>query len=318
MPPKVYFVVHKSIFDSVFLTLSDVLFDGFTYAGATVLTHEQLVDLVTGDEDRVIVYGGLDEATDEVKRRFAAENRWLLVVDEMKGGDVQPYGRAAAYAKDTLETNNIITTYQNAEHMAWLDAQGMKRLYLPQCVPCVRPMSNKTYSLLISGQVDQHPDLFIDYNPEGRPYYVTRTKVALAVKHSYLNDKATWLSYPNTSRSTARHQWIGEGYMQLLDMHALAVTCKAADHDRFVGKYVEFGAAHVLPVGDCPSYMPDAMKQAMINVEGMDEKQITEEIDRVLRNIPELVERVNVYSDEVAKRYLSGPNCKRIVEEVTT
>jgi hypothetical protein len=107
-----------------------------------------------------------------------------------------------------------------------------------------------------------------------------------------------------------------ESFLQVVDKYKMGIVCKVGARDRFVAKYLELGMCHALPIGDCPSYMPEVMKNLMVNVEGLNDDQIVQELTRLLNNPEELQQRTDAYTKEVERRYLSLPNMKRVVEEV--
>jgi hypothetical protein len=205
-----------------------------------------------------------------------------------------------------LEISNMVVTYQNAKHLEYLTNQCVKYLVMPQCVEAIRPLIKKENDVLISGQMDPS---FFDPNDMSNPCYVTRTRISNALRRA-LPEQTTLLQYPGMVLSEAWHARVGVGYLETLDRFRLAVVCKASKYDRFVGKYVEMGASHVLPVGDCPSYMPTEMKRAMLDVETMSDVDAITEIKRLIASPAELKQRSDVYSNEVGKRYLSLPNIR--------
>lgn len=307
----VYVAVHPALKNSIFHTQTTLVFRSFIQAGARVCFGDELLDASPDVSDKLIVYGGLEgEALLDKAYVFQPENRWLYVVDEQASNDPSPYSRVLPYVKYVLRTKNVIVTYQNAGHLALLEGAGINMLVLPQCIEHIRPRVQKTGDILVSGQLDP-----VFYGMPDRPFYVTRTKVALTLRNEWSN-RATLLQYPGTETSEALHARIGEGYLKTLDAFKLGVVCRGGTHDRFVGKYVEMGACHVLPVGDCPSYMPEAMKHAMVNVEGMSDEQTLKELDRLLKSPEEIERRSDAFTEETRKRYLSFLNVRRLLDEM--
>lgn len=310
---KTYLAVHPALKDSIFHTQTTLVFRSFEQAGVSVCFGDEFLDVTPEPGDKVIIYGGLEgEALLDKTYVFRPEDRWLYVVDEQSGSDPHAYSRALAYMKYMVGTKNIIVTYQNAAHLSLLQGAGTNVLVLPQCIENIRPRVQKTNDVIVSGQLDP-----VFYDMPDRPFYVTRTRVASALRRSW-PDRATLLQYPGTEASEALHARVGEGYLKTLDVFRLGVVCRGGTHDRFVGKYVEMGACHVLPVGDCPSYMPEEMKRTMVNVEGMSDERVLAELDRLLKNPEELNRRTDVFTDETRKRYLSLLNVRRVLDEMAT
>lgn len=316
MERTVHLLISESMLDIVAYTVSKVLPDSFEQCGANVITHDQLTSVSVGAEDRIVIVGGSSGLEQTIKSMFKPEHTWLFVLDEQRAGDPVPYERASTYAREALNTSNLVTTYENAVHMEWLENRGIRHVTMPHCVPDIRQYVAKKSDVLASGQFDVRPGFFIGAGST-KDYYVTRSDVAEALMHSDLVKRTTWLPHPGHSLSTLTHDAVYDRYMEILDEHRFAITCKAKEHDRMVGKYVEFGASHVLPIGDCPSYMPQAMKGAMVNVEGWSGPQIVAEVKRLLANPDEFEARTEAYVRCVKERYLGVPNAARVMREIT-
>lgn len=309
--PRVVVLVHDAIFDCVAYTLSTVLPEAFRSAGAIVLLHKELGSFQPQENDRIISIGGIDDVKDLVFR-FKPEHRWHHVIDVEKLGDAVPYVRATAYAQNVIGTKNLITTYETKEHMKMLEAQGFRHVTMPHCMMDIRPKVEKSYTMLVSGQMDM---MNTETGAESK-LYVTRTNVAVALMGSDLCNVVSWLQHPGHSLVGGRHDVVSEKYLQSLDLHCMGLLCKGSRRDSLVGKYVEFGACHVLPVGDCPTYMPQEMKLAMVDVERMTRPQIVAEIKRLLANRHELAARADAYVEQVRKHFLGEQNARRVMQEV--
>lgn len=310
---RVVFLVHEAVLDCVAYTLSTVLPEAFKAAGAIVLLHEEFGSFQPHEEDHIISIGGIDDVK-EMVHRFKPEHRWHHVVDVEKLGDAVPYARATTYAQNVVGTKNLITTYETKTHMEALEAQGFRHVTMPHCMMDIRPRVKKTHGIAVSGQLDIAAPGAEGSKPQ---LYVTRTNVAQALIHSGFGQDVTWIPHPGHSLSELRHDVVYDQYMKMLDVHCLSVTCKGSRRDSLVGKYVEFGACHVLPVGDCPSYMPEEMKLAMVDVEKMTRPQIVAEIKRLLASPEELTARTEAYVEQVRKHFLGEPNARRVMQEIT-
>ncbi len=299
--PELYVYVHKAYTETIFYTQTHLVFDELRANGAHVLVGDDFKNLAANPtlDDKLIVYGNVDFALDVVNR-FIPKNRWLYVVDEGGAGQAA-YDRSLGYMKK-VNIQNIIVTYQNEAHLAKLTAAGAQYVIMPQCVPLIRPGIEKTGEVLISGQMSQS-------------VYPTRTLVADSLRR-HLFKRVHVLPYPGCDTPTLAHNVYGERYYQLLDGFRMGVTCRAGSRDRFVAKYAEMAASHVLPVGDCPSYMPRRMSRAMLNVEGLTDKRIADEVAHLLDSPEELQARTDEFTAVVAERYLVSPNMKRVVDEI--
>lgn len=297
--PNVYVFVHPAYTDQIAYTQTTLVWDSFQVAGATVLYGEAFRSANPTPIDQLVCYGRPD-AYFAFVARFSQQNRWNYVVDESNSTS-KPYDRALS-AMAQYDAKNIIVTYQNNEHLDKLTRLGIRYLIMPQCIPSIRPKQPKSTGVLLSGQV--HATFY--------PVRTVATRALQKLHPSHVHSLPT----PGQDISTASHKTIREDYYKLLDTCKMAVVCRAGNRDRMVGKYVEFGASHVLPIGDCPTYMPDEMKNAMINVENMSDEAILAEVSRVLSSPEELNERVSAYVGAVEKHYTALPNMQRVVSSL--
>jgi hypothetical protein len=297
--PRLYVYVHKAYTETIFFTQTHLIFDELRANGATVLVGDDFKAADPRAGDKLLIYGNVDFAKDVVER-FAPEHRWNYVVDEGGAGQ-SAYDRSLSYMQK-LDIRNMVVTYQNAAHLAKIAVTGRHYVVMPQCVPTVRPKVAKMGDIFISGQMSD-------------TVYPTRTRLNRLLSRALPNHVYS-LSYPGCDNPNPVTTIYAEKYYQLLDGYKLALTCRAGDRDRFVAKYVEFGASHVLPIGDCPTYMPKAMKDAMINVEGMSDGEVVSEVARLLGAPGELQERTDAFTAEVEARYIASTNMERVVGEI--
>lgn len=303
----IWLYVNPAYCDCVFYPQTTVLFTSFKQAGVKVVVGaDDFAKVVPSPGDKLITYGNFDVVAPIVEQYFAPDNRWIYVVDEQGGGDPAPYSRCLSYM-EKRGTKNILLTYQNAQHLASLTAKGVKFVVMPHCVLNVRPRTQKPGDILISGQ-------------QVGSYYPNRVRVAnvlrQAVHRPGTKFSVTTLPYPGFDVSTATHDIIGEKYLDYLDQFKMGAACRGDWHDRFVGKYVEMGACHVLPVGDCPTYMPLDMQRAMVDVAPMTDAQLVAEIERLLATPDELTARQDAFTAVVEKTYTALPNAQRVVKEI--
>lgn len=310
----VHLLISEGYLDYISYTLGVVLPNAFEAAGANVITHDDVQNLSPAVGDKLIVMGSLTDSTMTALSKFEPVDRWSFVCDVQKSEDPGPYVRAVAYAKDVLKTSNIITTYETPEHMHWLEANGMRHVTMPHCMPSIRKRITKHKQIIMTGQVDMRATT----NDVERltNVYTMRTNIADALKGSDLKSQVTWLNHPGHSLSTLKHDVVFDRYLETLDDHRIGIVCKGGMRDSMVSKYVEYGACHVLPVGDVPSYMPRAMSEAMINVEGFSAAEIIAELKRLLANVEELDKRTEVYVEQIKKHYIGDVNARRVIDEM--
>lgn len=299
--PHLWVYVNPAYTQTIFYTQTNLIFETLEKVGATVLVGDAFApDVVTPKRgDQLITYGNADNRADLISR-FPPKSRWLYIVDEssVKTGI---YDTAISYMK-RLHVTHTVVTYQNTEHLAKLTAAGIDYVVVPQCMPTIRPRTTKTKDVLISGQLDVK-------------FYPVRTQVANALSR-FLPQHTDMLLYPGSDIPETRHDIYHDRYYQHLEQFQMGVTCRAGYRDRFVAKYVEMGACHVLPVGDCPTYMPDAMQRAMVNVADMKLSDIAAEVERLLLAPDELQARTDAFTAECERHYMVLPNVERAVADI--
>jgi hypothetical protein len=298
--PQIYVYVHPAYTQTIFYTQTLLIYDSFRDCGAIVCVGDDFKQAKPNPGDQLVIYGNVDVMRDVVER-FAPGDRWLYVVDESGAGQ-GAYDRSLGYMAK-LNAKNIIVTYQNVAHLEKLRNAGVRYVIMPQTVPTIRPKIAKTHDILASGQLSAG-------------IYPTRTRVIALLNRSSLAGRTQALAYPGCDVPQTTHKIYGDRYYQHLDGFRLGVTCRAGARDRFVAKYAEMAASHVLPIGDCPTYMPEAMKKAMVNVEGLNDDQIVAELTRLLNAPEELQARTEAFTAEVAQRYIALPNMQRVVAEI--
>lgn len=298
--PHVFVFVHPAYTDQICYPQTLNVWESFDACGATVAYGDDIRKIRPRPGDQLVGYGRLDEYRD-VADMFPARDKWHYVVDE-SNSTTQPYDKAMSYMK-LLNVANIIVTYQNKAHLDKLAAHGIRYVIMPQTMPAIRPRVEKVHGVLLSGQLSES-------------FYPTRTSVTATLRGKAA-EHVHVLETPGQDISTRRHDTIRDMYYELLDTCRMGVVCRAGERDRFVAKYIEMGACHVLPVGDCPTYMPDEMKHAMVNVEGMSPDQVVNEVRRLLEDAAdELDERTETYVAGVKKHYMAVPNMQRVMAEL--
>lgn len=298
--PRIFVFVHPAYTDQICYPQTLNVWESFGACGAIVRYGDDIRSIDPQPGDQLVAYGRLDQFRD-VSDRFPRADKWHYVVDESNTTS-GPYDKAHAYMQ-LLDVGNIIVTYQNQAHLDRLTALGYRYVIMPQTFPGIRPEVLKATDVLMSGQVSDS-------------FYPTRTRVMRVLQQAPAIHVRT-LETPGQDISTKRHDIIRGRYYDLLDTCRMGVVCRAGHRDRFVAKYIEMGACHMLPIGDCPSYMPDDMKRAMVNVEGLSDERIVAEVTRLLRSDPgELQARTEAYVAGVARHYLAIPNMQRVMDEL--
>ena len=256
-------------------TYFDYTLAAFQNRGALVLEEERFLatnrgQLLVPHGDRIVNFYCDDPKA--VWERCLPQFRWNYSIDEVSKEDGRAYATKIKQCKDN-DCSKIVITFANPKHLGSLHATGISHVGMPFCPPRIRPRTSKPRLVAAFGSF--HPKTY----PE-------RTRVrdilvgALTSRnvHQFVNPPVT-----------------GEKFFEVLDGYQFGIVDRAGYRDRFVAKYVEYGASHVLPVGDCPSYMPIDMKQTMVNTEGKDARWIIGELNRLLQDPKELSQRQEAY-----------------------
>lgn len=298
--PRIFVFVHPAYADMICYPQTLNVWESFERCGAIVRYGPDIRTIDPQPGDKLVGYGRMDAYRD-IADAFPRHDKWHYVVDESSQATA-PYERAHSYMQQ-MNFGNVIVTYQNRAHLERLTSLGYRYVIMPQTFPEIRPKQQKTGGILLSGQISDG-------------LYPVRTRAWRAISASMRKDQFTALGTPGQDISTRTHNTIREEYYKLLDGFRMGIVCRAGSRDRFVAKYIEMGACWCLPVGDCPTYMPDDMKRAMVNVENMSGAQIVAEVTRLLSDPFELQNRTDVYVAGVARHYMATPNMERVLREI--
>lgn len=278
-----------------YFAYQDYVLSAFSSVGAHVVEEKTfLCRPEISKDDKLICFFVNNKNAARIFSTVTPDRRWSYIIDERADSDNQAYRQRLEFLK-THNVNKTIVTYQNVQHLQCLTASGITYVTMPCCVPKRRPRTEKPHGIFAVGTFDPAA-------------YKTRFKIR------------NLLTQADAYRNNIVHQYIepaiGEKHYDVLDQYQLGITCKADYRDRMVQKYVEFGMCHVLPIGDCPTYMPEDMKRLMLNVEGMSDTSIVLEVQRLLNNPLELTERQEKYSTLVHQRYDLLTNISRVLDEI--
>lgn len=267
-------------------------------AGAISIDVEEALQAEFSEVDTVISFVHPPGTQFKVK----PERHFLFTNDEAATSATEAYGRQIKRCREHSIKGGVIVTYANKEHLKCLQGAGLHAIHYPHPLPGHRQRRQKTPGkVLISG--DQ------TYNT-----YPGRVLAAAALLPAGLTH---FLEHPGTELNRASHQFVGDKYLELLDLYHMGTVCRAGYRDRMVAKYVEMAACYVLPVGDCPSYMPSELKALMVNTEQMNPHQVREEVKRLFFSAEEeLHQRQERFHDLCAELYDGPTLAKRVLEEV--
>jgi hypothetical protein len=292
----VVFVYSKRNQEATTLAYFDYVLAAMQANGALVLEESRFMasgkDMLVPHGDRLVNFYCDNPAA--VWQRCLPQFRWNYAIDEI----AQPDGRAYATKIKQCKENDctkMVVTYMSPRHLLNLRQAGISYVGMPCCPPRIRTRVSKPRAVAAFGSY--HPTTY----PER-----TRIKEALVRSfgaqhvHEHLNPPAT-----------------GERFYEALDGYQMGIVDRAGFRDRFVNKYVEFGASHVLPIGDCPSYMPRDMREAMVNTEGKNAKWIISEVNRLLHTPQELMLRQENYTEAVSKNFNLLQHAGRVVQTIT-
>jgi hypothetical protein len=227
-------------------------------------------------------------------------NRWLATVDE-SGKTWQVYERQVERCRK-WDMRGVVTTYWNVDHLSVLDKAGLKHVAMPPCIEGLRPRAAKSRHVILSGRID------VKETPER-----ARLVTLLRIREPELTKL---LPHPGTSKRDMCHAYVGSAYLALLDGFEMGTIDCYGWRDRMVAKYVEFAAARVLPIGSCPTYMPQEMKEAMLDTVRLSDDEVVHEVKRLLSSPIELKQRQDQYSASALQHFQLDDNARRALTSV--
>jgi hypothetical protein len=297
--PNVVFVYSRRNQVATTIAYFDYVLAAFQARGALVIEEERF--LVAGNQrfvpagDRIVNF--YCDKLNEVWQRCMPQFRWNYAIDEMAGPSGNAYATKIKQCKD-FDCARTVVTYANTKHLWSLEAARISHVGMPCCPPKIRPRTSKPLAIAAFGTYHSVT-------------YPERTRVRDVLIRAMGPSAVILHSAPLVNNSRKGDM---EAYYRKLDDYQLGITCRGGYRDRMVNKYVEYGASHVLPVGDCPSYMPREMKDAMINTEGKDAKWVMNEVNRLLHTPQELVQRQEAYTDSVARNFNLLAHADRVLK----
>lgn len=301
--PNVVFVYSKRNQDASSIAYFDYILAAFQARGALVIEEERF--LVSGNQqfvpngDRIVNF--YCDKLGDVWSRCLPQFRWNFAIDEMAEPDGKAYATKIKQCLDN-DCRRIVVTYANPKHLRNLDTARISHVGMPCCPTRIRARSTKPNAIAAFGAF--HPETY----PE-------RTRVG-RVLHNSMGPAVVHLHPPRNESSPCQDDM--ENHYRDLDSYQMGIVDHASFRDRFVLKYVEYGASHVLPVGSAPSYMPREMKDAMVNTEGKDPKWVVNEVNRLLHTPPELVQRQEAYTDAVAHHFNLLQHADRVLKTIVS
>lgn len=280
----------------MYFAYQDYVLMAFAAAGATVVEEKDFLRNPAVPADaQLVCFFVKDRLSESIFATVEPHRRWSYAIDERALGD----GRAYTHRRGFLSRHNankMVITFQNLDHLQQLKAARIQHVTMPCCVPGRRPRTEKPHGVFAVGAFD----------PAAYPIRFKVRRLLLEVD-GYSNRVVHQYIEPATR----------EKYYDILDRYQLGITCRADYRDRMVQKYVEFGMCHVLPVGDCPTYMPADMKKLIVNVDNRSDKWIVDEVKRLLATPDELHARQEAYSELVHQRYDLLTNANRVIKEIS-
>jgi hypothetical protein len=280
--------------DGRYVTYIDYVLAGMQRAGAVVLEEEQFAlrafrDRAVLPSDKLVSFFMSEDNAKLLLNTVRPENRWVHVIDERATSDGRAYQGRIEYCK-RFDVRHAVLTYTNPVHVQQILDVNIGFTVMPCCVSRRRTRTQKPNVISCAGTFEEAT-------------YPSRARVKRLIEPTY-----PVVVIPPVGK--------GETYYAGLDGFQFGAVCRAGYRDRFVAKYVEFGMCHVLPVGDCPSYMPEEMKRLMVNVEGQSDEWVVREIQRLLRTPAELFARQEAYCEATHRHFDLLTNAQRVVNTI--
>lgn len=274
----------------------DFTLAAFQHAGAMVIEEDKFAATAGGamvpPGDRLVNF--YCDRPGPMWSRCLPQFRWNYAIDEVSRPNGVAYETRIKQCKE-FDSSRIIITFMNQRHLQNLVANKISFVGMPFCPPRARSRTSKPNAIIAVGSF--HPTTY----PE-------RTRVRDTLVRAFGRQHVHEQLVPAAT---------GEAFFNALDSYQMGVVCRAGYRDRLVSKYVEFGASHVLPIGDAPSYFPRDMRDAMVNTEGKSPQWITGEVNRLLHTQQELVTRQQSYTDATNKYFNLLQHADRVVKTVS-
>lgn len=200
---------------------------------------------------------------------------------------------------ERLEIEKVIYWHKNRNIDNFLkNNNNIKFRYMPHTLDFSnkRKVKSKKYDMSFSGQMHFEA-------------YPVRTRIAhYYSKYNPDNINLIQLPWPGYEISNAKHDIIGEKYIDFLSQSWLGVTCRGGWRNGLIGKYLELGKAGSLPVCDIPDSMPNDMKELVVSIdETMDNSMINSKIVNTLENKKILKEKIENYQN-LCEKYFDFKN----------
>jgi len=243
-------------------------------------------------DDIIIVYCDIDnnqEFNDTFKK---IKCKKLLRTIDAYNTDGIPHRKSIELSKQ-LEINNFLVAYSNKNMENYLHSQNINFCLVPHCLDFEnkRNYKEKDYDIGISGQLHFEA-------------YPARTRVFNYYQKCNKNLKISLLPWPGYWKNEAKHNIIGEKYIDFLSQNWLNVCCRGGWRNGMVTKYLEIGKSFSLPIADIPEQMNHRMKEIIINInDEIDNMQLNELIQNELSNKNILIEKIKEYQNICQQEY---------------
>lgn len=300
---QVYCVYSKLNIGTIPPVYYDFVIAGLARQGGISIEENDFIRCRTEPNDVIIGFFVSDTLSRQVYDKVQPRYRWMYLVDTKINDDdgSMAYQGRIEYA-NVCGIKNALITYPIDRYSQRLHDNDIRTVVMPCCVASRRARTNKYNGIAMTGTYDQK-------------VYPTRYRLGELFRERLPG--VAGLPVPRGTINATAPTLKGAAYYEMLDSCNMAVVCRGGLRDCLVAKYTEFGMCHVLPVGDCPIYMPDDMKRLMVNVEGRSDEWVVNEVKRLLNTPDELYARQEAYSMLVHQRYDLLANAGRAIEEIS-
>ncbi len=235
-------------------------------------------------EDSVLVHISLRNERNQQRLAQLPNHKVIWGVDESKPDRVL-FRTERDYCK-RLGFSTVITPFPSARNVSSLTEDGINVISMMHSLHYddFPRTFDKSYDVLVSGNLTPS-------------YYPVRYRIASAIVNSK-KFKVGFIPFPGYSISQNPNQIIGGDYIRAASQCWIGITCKAGWCDRLLAKYIEFGKACCLPIGDVPSFMPSQLRDEMIEItEDHSDAEIVRLTEEALHDKQSLTCRINRYRD---------------------
>ena len=296
-----------------FMPVNDMLLPAqeFSRLGAiccteSVFFNQGIIDKVKEDDD-VLIYITIEKDSHIEKFKKLKCRKVLRNIDPAKSDGTKFKNDLILHEKVGFDC--ILVGVHSEENLKFLATKGIKTIKFPHVLDFTgqktpeEAFRNKEGDIIISGQLHEK-------------FYPVRHRLGEYFSKNTDKFRVLYLPHPGYELSTARHQYIGEDYVELVSRF-WAGPVGTGHADGFHLKFLEFAKGYALPIGNVPTFMDERAKKLVLQV-GIDEpdSEMDLRIKELFSNKEKLQDRIVSYTNILKETNGLQQNIKRVFEMI--